>query len=374
MRTAGRRVLAVCLAVGFTSACAGGDEEARPKSPTPVRVRVVAQAAGSGATRYSGTIEPAVKVDLAFKVGGYVRELAQIPSSGGPRRIQDGDLVKKGTVLAVVSESDYQQRISAARASLAEAVASQRQAQIDFDRATKLVASNVVPKAELDTTNAQRDMAVARAQAARAKVREAELELADCTVRAPFDGVVIRRHVEVGTLASPGTVAFTVADTSTVKVVFGAPDTLLDRLRIGDKVSVRLEALGKELTGDISRISPSADTRSRTFDVEATLANADDHLKVGMVASLKLAGGAPATSTLALPLTAVVRAPADPRGFAVFVVEGRDRKTIARIRQVALGDVIGNAVQVNDGLKPGERVIETGATQVADGEPVRVVR
>jgi RND family efflux transporter MFP subunit len=193
-------------------------------------------------------------------------------------------------------------------------------------------------------------------------------------VRAPFDGVVIRRHVEVGTLASPGTVAFTVADTSTVKVVFGAPDTLLDRLRIGDKVSVRLEALGKELTGDISRISPSADTRSRTFDVEATLANADDHLKVGMVASLKLAGGAPATSTLALPLTAVVRAPADPRGFAVFVVEGRDRKTIARIRQVALGDVIGNAVQVNDGLKPGERVIETGATQVADGEPVRVVR
>lgn len=373
MRMVAGRVLALWFAVEVSFGCAGG-EETRPKSPTPVRVRVVAQSVGAGASRYSGTIEPAIKVDLAFKVGGFVRELAQVDARGGPRRIQDGDLVKKGTVLAVVNESDYQHRISAARASLAEAEASRRQGQIDFDRASKLVASNVVPKAELDTTSAQRDVSVARAQAARAKVREAELELADCTVRAPFDGVVIRRHVEVGALASPGTVAFTVADTSTVKVVFGAPDTLLERLRIGDQIGVRLEALGKELTGDISRIAPSADTRSRTFDVEASLANADDQLKVGMVASLRIAEGAPAASSLALPLTAVVRAPADPRGFAVFVVEGGDRKTIARIRQVKLGDVIGNAVQVNDGLKPGERVIETGATQVSDGEPVRVVR
>ncbi len=369
----GGRVLASLMAVGLGAAC-GSAEEEKPKAPTPVRVRVVAQSAGATATRYSGTIEPAVKVDLSFKVGGYVRDVAEVAAAGGPRRIQEGDWVKKGTVLTVVSESDYQQRISAARASLAEAVASQRQSQLDFDRSVKLKASDVVAQAELDATSAKRDMAVARTQAARANLNESELSLADCTVRAPFDGVVIRRHVEVGALASPGTVAFTIADTRTVKVVFGAPDTLLDRLRIGDQIAVRLEALGKELIGSISRISPSADTRSRAFDVEATLANQEDQLKVGMVASLRIPEGGPATTALALPLTAVVRAPDDPRGFAVFVVEGSQAKSIAHVRTVKLGDVIGNAVQVHGGLRPGERVIETGATLVADGEPVRVVR
>ncbi len=367
------RGLASLVAVGLAVGCESG-EEARPKAPTPVRVRVVAEPAGTAGARYSGTIEPAIKVDLAFKVGGYVRDVADVSGAGGTRKVQEGDFVKKGTVLTVVSESDYQQRISAARAALAEAVASQRQAQLDLDRSTALKASDVVAQAELDNSSARRDVAVARSQAARANLNEAELSLADCTVRAPFDGVVIRRHVEVGALASPGTVAFTVADTSTVKVVFGAPDTLLDRLRIGDQIAVRLEALGKELIGSISRISPSADTRSRTFNVEATLANAEDQLKVGMVASLRIPEGAPLATALALPLTAVVRAPDDPRGFAVFVVEGSQAASIARVRTVKLGDVIGNAVQVHAGLRPGERVIETGATLVADGEPVRVVR
>jgi hypothetical protein len=77
---------------------------------------------------------------------------------------------------------------------------------------------------------------------------------------------------------------------------------------------------------------------------------------------------------LALPLTAVVRPPGDRRGFAVYVVEKQGDREIARARTVELGDMAGSAVQVAAGVTPGERVIETGATLVADGETVRVVR
>jgi RND family efflux transporter MFP subunit len=211
----------VGLLAAALSGCAGSDEP-RAKPLTAVRVRTVAAAGPRAATRYSGTIEPAAKVDLAFKVGGYVREVAEAKGQG--RKLQEGDWVTKGTVLAVVNESDYKQRIWAARASLAEAVASDHQAHLDHARARKLLDANVINQAEYDDASARRDIGSARTAAARAKLSEAELALADCTLRAPFDGVVVRRGVEVGQLAAAGTFAYGIADTRSVKVVFGAPD------------------------------------------------------------------------------------------------------------------------------------------------------
>ncbi|HKA86407.1 MAG TPA: efflux RND transporter periplasmic adaptor subunit [Haliangiales bacterium] len=368
MRKRPGRKWIVLVAAAALAGCAHA-EETRAKSPTPVRVRVVAEPTARAATRYSGTIEPDAKVDIAFKVGGYVREVAEAKGKG--RKLHEGDWVTKGQILAVLDDGDYRQRASQARASLAEAIASEKQAHADFNRTKLLLESQAITQAEYDAQTARRDMAVARVGQARSQVGQAEISLGDTVLRAPFDGVVIKRGVEVGTLASPGVPAFTIADTRTAKVVFGAPDVLLGRLRIGDKLSVRVEALGKDFTAAITRISPSADAKSRTFDVEASIPNTEDGLKVGMIVSIELADLAQATSSLSLPLTAVVRAPKDPRGFAVFVVGDGD---VAHAREVKLGDIVGSAVLVTAGLKPGERVIETGTTFVTDGDTVRVVR
>jgi multidrug efflux system membrane fusion protein len=334
-----------------------------------VRVRVVAEPQQRGATRYSGSVEPAAKVELAFKVGGYVRQVAEARGKG--RKLQEGDWVTRGTILAIVNDDDYRQKVSAARAAHAEAVASERQAKQDHERGKALIAEAAISQADYDAIRAKHDVSVAKVDSARAQVTQAELALADCTLRAPFDGVVIRRAIEVGTLASAGTPAYTIADTRTVKVVFGAPDVLLDKLRMGDELAVRIEALGKDMTGGITRIAPSADAKSRTFDVEVSLPNAGDQIKVGMIGSIHMPEIDAARAALALPLTAVVRAPSDPRGFAVFVVAKDD---VARVREVKLGDVVGSKVIVLAGLQPGERVIDTGTSFVTDGEPVRVVR
>lgn len=374
MRTTTKRIVMALLAAATAAAGAGcrKGEEAAAKPLTPVKVRVVAGPEARGAARYSGTVEPAAKVDLMFKVGGYVRQVAEAKGQG--RKLQEGDWVVKGTILAVIDDADYRQKLSAARASYAEAQASLKQAQQDFDRSKLLFKDNVVPKADFDANNAKRDVAIAKVEAARSQVGQAEIALADCTLRAPFDGVVVRRPVEVGVLASPGTLAYTIADNRTVKLVFGAPDSLLDKLHLGDPLGVRLEALGRDVTARITRINPSADSKSRTFDVEASVPNGDGQMKMGMVVSIRIPEVADAKPTLTLPLTAVVRAPKDPRGYAVYVVEKDADADVARVRDVKLGDVVGSAVIVVAGLEPGERVIDNGTTFVRDGETVRVVR
>jgi RND family efflux transporter MFP subunit len=366
---------ALCvLALLALAACGSSHEEARGKLAIPVKVRAVAAPNAQAAVRYSGTIEPATRVDLAFKVGGYIREIAEVKGEGGARhKIQEGDWVTRGTVLASVRESDYEQQLSSARAALAEATANQRQAQLDYDRSSKLLAGNSVSKAEADNANARLELANARVDGQKARVGEAQIALGDCVLRAPMDGVILKRGIEVGSLVAPGAVGVVLADTRSVKVVFGAPDSLLEKLKLGGALAVTLEAVHGESSGKITRIAPSADPKSRVFDVEATIENPGDQLKVGMIASLKLPDGVIAEASLALPLTAVVRSPHDPRGFAVYVVDGDAGKEVARQRDVKLGAVLGNTVLVTEGLKSGDRVVSMGATLVADGGSIRVI-
>lgn len=361
------------VVASLVCACKHEAEAAPPKIVTPVRVRMVEERSQLAEARYSGTLEPRTRVDLAFKVGGYVRELGQIKVGGETRKIQEGDFVTRNTLLAVIREGDYEQKVAAARAGLSEAIALEKQAQVDFDRTQKLTASNAVAKNEVDTQKARLDTAGARVESAKARIQEAQLSLADCTMRAPIDGVLLKRPIEVGSLVGPGTLGFVIADTTSVKVLFGAPDRLVEKLKPGGKLTVTFDAVPGEFSAAISRIAPSADPKSRVFEIEATIPNPKDQLHVGMIAKLSVPAETAAGQSLVLPLTSVVRSPHDPRGFSVFVVQAEKGKDVARMRDVKLGDVVGNVVVVGEGLKPNERVVSMGATLLAEGEPVRVI-
>lgn len=365
----------VVIIAGLVAGCGPATPPAG-KSLAAVRVRAVERTAARSATRYSATINPASRVDMAFKVGGYVQRVATVRGVDGKLRlIQEGDHVTAGQELAALRGADYQQKLAEVKAGLAEATAARDQAQIDFDRATKLVGSESVAKSELDQARARLEAASARVQGARVRIAEAELAVDDTRVRAPMNGVIVKRTVEVGTLAAPGTVAFAIADTSSVKAVFGVPDTELEALRLGSRQTVTTEALrGRELTGSITRIAPVADPKSRVFEVEVTLPNADDELKPGMIAALKLASdGHSAPPVAVLPLNAVVRSPGHPGRFAVFVVDDKATPAVARLREVELGEFLGNQIPIAAGLGDGDRVVVMGASLLSDGEPVQVI-
>lgn len=349
------------------------------KIPRPVRVRSVEPHGEAGQVRYSASIAPYEQVSLAFKVGGYVSEIRQVKGADNRlRNLQEGDLVVKGTVLARVRESDYREGVNRAKAAADEAQASFEKARLDFERAERLFASESLTKPDLDAARAAYEVNQARVEAARAQLAEVELSLRDTALSAPADAVVQERKIEMGTLVNPGSVGFVVADTSSVKAVFGVPDWLMQRARLGMALPVTIEAFGaREFPGLITAIAPFADPSSHVFEIELSIRNPQALLKPGMIATVTLPTEDPAAArseaeALVVPLSAVVRPP-ESNQFAVFVVEGTGDNLVARMREVEVGQVYGNQVAVSNGLARGERVVVTGASLLADGEAVRII-
>ena len=160
-----------------------------------------------------------------------------------------------------------------------------------------------------------------------------------------------------------------------MKAVFGVPAHVVVNLREGQVLTATTTTYpGVAFAGRITRLGLSADPQSRLFDVEVTLPNPDGRLKVGFVMSLRVpAIGASAPGVL-IPLGAIVRPPGDPEGHAAFVVVEEGGAMTARLRSVTLGDVVGDSILVADGLQPEDRVIVRGATVVADGTLVDLIR
>jgi len=372
-----RRFAAIPAALALAVASAGCRHETKSeRAPIPVRAETVAPAGAAGGMRYSANVQPNEQVALAFKSSGYVREIRKVRSGAGSRNLQAGDTVSRGTVLARVRESDYVEKVNQARASLAEASASQRKAQLDFDRSKSLFDSKSLAKADFDGSRSALDAAEARVAGAKSQLDAARIALADCALTSPMNALVLGRKIEEGTLVSAGTVGFTLADLSSVKAVFGVPDTVVRALQIGQPLAVSVEALpGARFNGHITAIAPSADASSRVFDVEVSIPNPAGALKSGMIAAVETPHStAPApTGDAAVPLTAVLKSPAEPDGYAVFVLAGDGDNAVAKVRPVKLGEVVGNRILVTSGLAAGERVVVTGTTIVSDGDRVRVI-
>ncbi len=393
----------VWIAAAATVLIAGCHTEEKATTPlTPVTVVVVEQSNDAGEVRYSGNIEPRSLVNLAFRIGGYVEKILTTPGSGG-HLIQEGDDVHKGEGLVTLRQADYTAKVQEARAQVSEAAlnlnqadsqvqeaeAALRLAEANFNRARNLFDKQSLTRSDFDGAQAQLDtvrsrvdaaralpkLARVKADAAQAMLHEAELALGDSTLKAPMDGVVLKRLVEVGSLVGPGSPGFAIADISSVKIMFGAPDSLLSRIKPGNTMTVSTEALPGKFRGVVTRISPAADLRSRVFDVELTVDNPGHRLKPGMVASVEVPGLRPAQPLPSIPMAAIVQSKENPGKVNVFVVDGgRDNRPVAHARGVKLGEPLGNLITVSEGLRAGERIIVQGATLVRDGETVEIVK
>jgi RND family efflux transporter MFP subunit len=363
------------LAIALTlSGTACKQQNSAETLPLPVHTAMVQTIAVGNGAKYSASIVPYAQVDLAFQSGGYVESIRQVKSpSGGMRNIDQGDWVQKGTVLAVVRQQDYKDKLEQANAQLARSQADYDKAKLTFDRTSALYASQSATKPDYDSATAQLASTTASVSGAKAQVSEANVALAYCELRAPFSGWVVKRSIDLGSLVGPATNGFTLADTDSVKAVFGVPDTSISRVRLGQHLAISTDALPQQFAGRVSAISPAADPKSRVFSVEVTIPNPKNQLKSGMIASLALNGMQLPQSVLAVPLSAVIRDPARADNFAVMVTEGSGDFETARLRPVELGDTYGNMITAKGGLTFGERVITTGVSLIKSGDKVRVI-
>jgi len=270
---------------------------------------------------------------------------------------------------ATVHAGDLLMEIDSAveRAQLQAAEAQRVLARLNAKRAADLLQKNSVSQSELDQATAQLNQAEGSVSALQATIDKK-------SVRAPFDGRVGIRLVNVGQWVSRGQALFPLQKLDTLYVNFKIPQRLLSELSIGQKVAVAVDAYAAtKFEGLITAIDSEVDSSTRNFSVQATLTNPNQELRPGMFAQVEvhLPTG---TDQIILPATAISYA---PYGNSVFIVEkmkGPDGKEYLGVRQqfVKLGATRGDLIAVNGGVKAGEQVVTAGVFKLRNGMPVQV--
>ena len=348
------------------------------QAPQAVEIRTIATQTtdSTGSLRFSAVVMPDSQVSVAFRIPGYVISLKQMRGPDGRMRdIAEGDRVERGTVLARMRGTEYQDKVHQAASQTEAAQAAFEKARLDCDRATHLFESQSLTKPEFDAARAQYDSTQAQLRAYQAQTAEAQVSLSDTTLVAPFSGDIVKKTVELGTFVGPGVPTFAIANTDIVKIVVGVPDTMVRSIKLGQAVDVAIDAFPtRTFRARISRISSAADNTTRNFDVEVAIANRDHSLKTGMIGSLQLAheAGAAGVVSLMVPLSAIVQA--NNGKYGVFVVSNASTGTIARLRSVEVGSISGSEITVATGLASGEQIITSGANLLKDGQRVEVVQ
>lgn len=335
-----RRVV-LLLAALCVAAC-GKHEAGRKAAPSlpaaKVKIEAARQDPSTAAEDAPGTVRPVYSAIVAAKVSGTLMEINADP----------GRVVKRGDVLARIDDREIKARLEGARAALEQATA-------DFGRQEKLHAQRVVTPQEFET-------AQSKLRAAKAAVDEASSLLAYCVVAAPFDGVVTRRFVQQGDLATPGRALVEVEDPAALRLEAQVPESLISRVRIGDAITVAVDAARATVPGKVVEIAPSSDPASRSTLVKIELPK-NPALRSGMFGRARIPTDA--APSLAVPEGSVLQ-----RGQLEIVFVVRDG--VAQMRIVRTGRREGGRIEIVSGLDAGETVVVDGAPSLMDGQPVVV--
>ena len=298
-----------------------------------------------------GTLRAVRGAELSLEVAGVVETIS----------FQSGDEVKEGQVLLTLRKEDEEARLQSL-----EATASL--AQITYDRDLKQLKAQAISQAIVD--NDEANLRNARAQVA---VQKAILDKK--TLRAPFDGKLGLRQVDLGQFLAAGTMIATLQSLDPIFVDFLLPQQTVAQIAVGDKVRARIDAFpGRTFEGKITAINPKIETGSRNVQVRATLPNADQKLMPGMFAAVELDTGA-AQRLVTLPQTAVSY---NPYGSLVYIVDEKGKgadaqpELVARQVFVTTGATRGDQVAILKGVSEGDTVVTSGQIKLRNGVPVLI--
>ncbi len=306
----------------------------------PVEVAVVAPKLGSAAevVYASGVVEPKRWAKVASLLRGRIVELCSC----------EGDAVAEGDLLGRLDASD-------AQATLAELEARADLAKADLDRATDLLERRVVSRQTYERAENEHSRMVALVAAQKAR-------LADYELRAPMDGIVLRRDGEVGEVAEPGEVLFWVGNPDPLQVVADVNEEDIPLVEVGQDAKIRADAFPDSVVdAKVERITPKGDPVLKTYRVYLSLPR-DAPLRIGMTTDVNIIVRE-VENTLLVPLAAF-------DGDAVFVLEGDKvvRKTVETgIRGVEF-------VEVREGLTEQARVVSPWRDDLTNGQAARAVR
>lgn len=339
-------VLAATLALG---AC-GGDApagKAAPAASPPLETLVVARESARRERVWDGVIEAVNQATLSAQTGGRVLELP----------FDVDDYVPAGAVVARFTDVEQQSAQRRAQAALAAAESTAREAEADYERIREIHARKLVAKAQLDQATARRDGARAALDSARAALRESAEQVDYTVIRAPYSGIVVKRHVQVGETVRPGQALISGISLGELRVEVQVPQSDVAAIREHRQAAVILDAAsGERLEAKEVVVYPNADPQTHSFRVRLELPAQETGLHPGM--TVKVAFTVGEAQRLLVPAAALLQR---SEVTAVYVLDAQG----PTLRQVRIGHRYGDRVEVLAGLDDDERI---ALDPVATGE------
>lgn len=319
-------------------AACGSDPAVPVLPPLPKLATITVRVGGADHGRaWDGVVEAVQRADLSAQTAGRVVAVdADV-----------NDHVAEGAVLLRLTAVEQQAGANVARAQLRAADAAAAEAEATFARYAPLAARQLVSRLQLDQVRATRDSAVAARDAARAQLAQAGQQADYTVVRAPFAGLVSARRVEPGESIAPGQALMSIYAPGALRIQVQVPQSDADAIRVLNRARVVL-ADGRSVEVDEVIVFPSADPTTHSVSVRVVLPTLEDPPQPGATAKVVFAisGGA---SVLQIPRSALVQ-----RGeiSGVYVLAGNQLS----LRQLRLGQRVGDQVEVLAGLKGGETI------------------
>ncbi|WP_332671322.1 efflux RND transporter periplasmic adaptor subunit [Aromatoleum sp.] len=354
MKKAGALLLA---SAWFVAGTACSPPPAEEKAPRTVLVHTVPQATAVPTLNiYTGDVRARHETDLAFRIGGKIVE----------RRVDVGERVRRGDVLARLDPQDVRLAANAAASRVAAAEADLALARAELERSRSLRARNFISESALDSQRTAAEAAGARLRQARAEAASAGNQTAYASLEADHDGVVVATPVEAGEVVAAGQAVVRVARLDEREVSIHVPESRVAAITVGSGATVRLWAAPqREYAGTVREIAPAADAATRSYAVRVSVPHADAALSLGATATVAFAAQSEAQAVL--PLPALTRIDGQP---VVWVVD--DASTAQPVR-VEPGEFREGGVAIRAGLPAGARVVVAGVHRLVAGETVRAV-
>jgi membrane fusion protein (multidrug efflux system) len=336
---------AVLVLLLTTTSCKNGNAEEEKKeedAAIPVEVQEIDR--GDVAAVYSGTaaLEADQEAVVVAKVAGEVIDL----------RVEEGQRVKQGDLLARLDGDRLRLQVQRARANLAKL-------ERDVSRQRELLKKNLVSNESIE--RAEYDVASLKAE-----LELTELELSYTEIRAPIDGVIAERQVKVGNTVAISTPLFRLTDLEPLVAYLHVPEREFNKLHAGQEAQLRVDALGGEaFAGKIARISPVVDAATGTFKVTVETGDPDGALKPGMFARFDIVYDMRRNAIL-IPRASIVE---DEANQTVFIIENET----AHRRTIRTGLTNGAMIEVLEGLQGDERIVTIGQSGLRDGGKVKIV-
>jgi multidrug efflux system membrane fusion protein len=329
-----------------------GRNEVVEQAPIVRAVKVVTVAGDNAQSRtFPGRVEASDQVDLSFRVDG---PLIEFP-------VLEGNFVKKGQLVARIDPRDYRIRLDAARAEV-------ERTDADFRRYSALYEKDAVSKAQLDQALAARDIA-------RAQEEDAEANLEDTFLRAPFSGRIAETFVENFQDVQAKEPILSLVNVKQVEIVIDVPENLVARFRVvqrDSRIAASFDAApGREFDARVSEVATQADPRTQSFRVTFALPQPEGvNVLPGMTANVTRYPPPGESVEIVVPAIAVF---ADEAGSSHVWVVDRKTGTVER-RPVRTGDLSGtDSIVVLEGLVQGEDVAVSAVSQIRDGMTVRPI-